>query len=273
VSDSIKPDFVTQLQRVTRDVSSRLRRWFDPPLEADARPLEIREGILDRIEAGVEEAGGGKRELPSNRIAITVLALNHTAREHLRIVLDDLEPAIRARLAEMRCTLPFGCAIDVRYITKRRADWTPEQHFTVELDSRAPAGGPGTRQLAVPALLLTVIRGQATERFYRFTESQVLIGRTPSPIDHTGRPRHNHVVFLDEGDEHNGTVGRAHASIRFEAGRLQYRLFDEGSHNGTRLLRNGTLIEVPPRNPVGVALLAGDEIQLGTAAITVEIGV
>ena len=163
----------------------------------------------------------GKRELPYNRIAVTVLAVNRPAREHLQIVLDDLEPAIRARLAEMRCTLPFGCAVDVRYITKRRADWAPEQHFTVELDSRAPAGGAATRQIAVPALLLTVIRGQATERFYRFTESQVLIGRTPSPTDHTGRPRHNHVVFLDEGDEHNGTVGRAHASIRFEADRLQ----------------------------------------------------
>ena len=77
--------------------------------------------------------------------------------------------------------------------------------------------------------------------------------------------------FVDEHNEHNITVGRAHASIRYESERRQYRLFDDGSHNGTRIVRQGETIDIAPRNPVGVALVSGDEIQFGTAAVSVEL--
>jgi pSer/pThr/pTyr-binding forkhead associated (FHA) protein len=103
------------------------------------------------------------------------------------------------------------------------------------------------------------------------SDTRILIGRTAEPVDRAGRPRRNHVVFLDEASEHNATVGRAHASIRFEADRRQFRLFDDGSHNGTRIVRQGETIDVTPHNPVGVALLSGDEIQFGTAAVVVTI--
>jgi pSer/pThr/pTyr-binding forkhead associated (FHA) protein len=92
------------------------------------------------------------------------------------------------------------------------------------------------------------------------------------PTDHLGQPRHNQVVFVEEGDEHGATVGRAHASIRWDADRREYRLFDDGSHNGTRIVRAGVTIPVSPRDPVGVTVRSGDEIQFGTAAVRVEVG-
>jgi hypothetical protein len=48
-------------------------------------------------------------------------------------------------------------------------------------------------------------------------------------------------------------------------------VFDDGSRNGTRVMRNGTTLEIVRRDPTGVTLLSGDEIHLGTAAIRVEI--
>lgn len=269
--DSIKPDGLDGVQHTVRSAVTRLKRWLDPPLDADARPLEIREGILDRLETRVEPAGGGRRILPHNHVSVTVLATSRDARENLQVVLAGLEAAARARLAETRCTVPFGFTVDVHYVSKPRAGWEPHQQFALDLQTRAVTQHPVATAAALPRLRITVTRGQATEPSYTFAESPVLIGRTAAPVDHRGRPRHNHVIFLDEGDAETVTVGRAHASIRFEPDRLQYRLFDDGSHNGTRIRRQGEIIDVPPRNPVGVALLSGDEIQVGSAALVVDI--
>ena len=41
--------------------------------------------------------------------------------------------------------------------------------------------------------------------------------------------------------------------------------------NGTRILRSGEPIDVPRRDPVGVSLRSGDEVQLGKAAIRIRI--
>ena len=120
-------------------------------------------------------------------------------------------------------------------------------------------------------LRITIARGQATHASYTFAESHVRIGRSAQPIDGLGRPRTNQVVFLEDGDDHTRTVGRAHASIRYDTTRREYRVFDDGSHNGTRVMRDGALFEVKPHDPVGVTLRSGDEIQVGTAALRIQI--
>jgi hypothetical protein len=120
-------------------------------------------------------------------------------------------------------------------------------------------------------LCITIARGQATHPSYTFTESHIRIGRSAQPVDGRGRPRTNQVVFLEDGDDHTRTVGRAHASIRYDATRREYRVFDDGSHNGTRVMRDGALFDVKPHDPVGVTLRSGDEIQVGTAALRIQI--
>jgi hypothetical protein len=99
----------------------------------------------------------------------------------------------------------------------------------------------------------------------------ISIGRTAEPIDASGRIRRNHVAFLDEIDGTTETVGRAHAHLRFDATAAECRLFDEGSSNGTSIIRGGSAIQVPARDPRGVRIQSGDEIQLGRALIRVSI--
>ena len=212
----------------------------------------------------------GRRVLPHNHVLVTVLA-GQDDRASLQASLQDVDEAIRARLGELRCPVPSGFEVDVHYLKKPKPGWRAEQRFAVDFDSRVVTRRPPAREPAPPGLRVRVIRGQATRSSYTLAETDIRIGRSALPLDQTGRPRQNHVVFVEEGDEHSATVGRAHASIRYDAARREYRLFDDGSHNGTRVVRRGTMLSVVARNPVGVTLLSGDEVQFGTAAVTVEI--
>jgi len=259
----------SRVRSIARSAAATLRRWLDPPLDADSRPLEVREAIVEQVAQRAEPAAAGRRVLPHNQLTVVVLAPDKDARELLQLALADLESAIRARLTELRCPVPHGFTATVQYVKKPRPSWEPGQRFSI--DELKSASRPQALAASMPEVHITVKRGEATQDSYVFSEPRILIGRTAAPIDHTGRPRHNHVVFVDEGNEHNATVGRAHASIQFDADRRQFRLFDDGSHNGTRVVRNGETLDVKPHNPVGVALLSGDEIQFGTAAVTIAI--
>ena len=48
-------------------------------------------------------------------------------------------------------------------------------------------------------------------------------------------------------------------------------MFDEGSSNGTHVIRAGTSIAVPARDPRGVRVRSGDEIQFGRARVRIKV--
>jgi hypothetical protein len=115
---------------------------------------------------------------------------------------------------------------------------------------------------------IEVLKGAAAETTYVLEDASIAIGRTSQAIDDLGGVRRNQVAFLDTTDGVTETVGRAHARlVRDESG--HYRLRDEGSHNGTAVIRRGASLPVPRRDPRGVRLASGDEIQLGRAVIRV----
>jgi hypothetical protein len=262
-----------RLQQVVSSVQQavdRVRTWFDPPLNADARPLEVREAILEQIEARVEPAGSGRRVFPFDRVSVTVVTTSREHRAGLEAALVGIDGALRARLGELKCDVPHGLEVGIDYARRPRADWAPEQWLGIEY-ARSASAGTQPQRPSLPSLRLTIVRGAASQPSYTFAERQILVGRTATPIDQRGSPRQNHVVFLEDRDDESRTVGRAHASIQYHADVHEYRLFDDGSHNGTRLVRNGTVIEVLPRDPVGVALRSGDEIRFGTAVVEVVI--
>jgi hypothetical protein len=129
-----------------------------------------------------------------------------------------------------------------------------------------------TQQEPAPATLrVTVVKGAGAQKVYRFTDPLVCIGRTPDPADELGRVRRNHVVFLDTLDGVTETVGRAHARLQLDSRTREYRIFHEGASNATCIVRNGSTILVPPRDPRGVRIQSGDEVQLGRAVIRVDI--
>ena len=249
----------------------RLKELLDPPLAADAQPLEIREAIVDAIEQRAVPAGEGRRVLAHNQIAVTILAATQDDRVTLQAVLADLQEAVVTRLREIRCQVPAGFAVAVHYIRRARPGWAADQRLAIECSSREVAMAPEMARLDPPSLRLTVLRGRALQAAYTLTEPHVQIGRTTMPVDSGGRPRKNHVAFIEDGDEHSNSVGRAHASIRFEPARGEYRVFDDGSRNGTRVVRNGMTLDIMRRDPTGVTIMSGDEIHLGTAAIRVDI--
>ena len=265
--------FFTRVDGALRATVQRLQLWFDPPLDLEARPLEVREAIIEDIEQRVESAGAGRRVLPYNRVTVTVLAADKTSRARLQAALDGLQESVAARLNEIRCAIPAGLVVETRYVTRPPAAWAPHQRLAFDYDRRDAPGVPSAAPEESARLRITIARGQATHASYTFAEAHIRIGRSAQPIDGRGRPRRNHVVFLEDGDDHSRTVGRAHASIQYDITRRVYRVFDDGSHNGTRVMRDGTLVDVKPHDPVGVTLRSGDEIQVGTAALRVQIEV
>ena len=81
--------------------------------------------------------------------------------------------------------------------------------------------------------------------------------------------RTNHVAFSDKSDDLNRTVSRQHAHIVYEERSGQFRLQDDGSIHGTRIVRKGKTLAVPWGGR-GSLLHSGDEIDLGEARVRVK---
>ena len=259
--------YVTRtLSQFGRDLHSRVRRMFDAPLDATATPLEIVQAVLDAVERKLEPLGRGRRALPYSGLVIRVA---HPTRDRpsLEAAFAGLEGRVLGRLAELRCEVPQPLEVKVSVLRKAPADWAPGQLFAIDYRA-SPDGASGTTEPgSVPTVQITVVKGATGKRTYTFSDATISIGRTVDPTDDAGRVRRNRVVFLDVADGVTETVGRAHAHLQFDPRARQYHLFDDGSSNGTFIVRNGTAIPVPSRDPRGVRVCSGDEIQIGRAVI------
>ena len=272
--------FVQRAREIGGAMAAAVRRAVDPPLDDDARPLDVKRAIVEAVERQVEPAGGGRRVLPGDVVHVRILAVNDSVRPSLDAVLADLPQVLSARLRELRCDVPPRLSVDVEYVPAPMPEWASDQRLQVTVDTLAAHGATPVRSVVEvplrasqratpPALTVSVIRGEAVERTATFRESVIRLGRSADPTDERGRPRFNHVAFLENDSPENRTVTRGHAVIRFSAATGEFRLFDEGSANGTRVLRSGEVIDLPKRDPVGFTLRSEDEVQLGKAAIRV----
>jgi hypothetical protein len=259
---------VDRAKQLSRTMAGRLRRAVDPPLASDATPLEIRHFIIESIESRVQPSGGGRRKLPDSLVDVKIVAADPAAQRALRAALDNVQSGVLARLKELGCEVPAGFLVQVTYLKRPPSGWPPDRQLAIEYQHPQiiePAAS-GTSELT-----LTVIRGSATQQSYTFALPIVRVGRSPSPHDDRGRTRRNDLAFLEDGDDDSMTVTRGHCEIRYS--RVGgYRIFDERSANGTRIVRNGEIIDVPANDPIGVAIIDGDELQFGTAAVRVGIG-
>ncbi|BCS32198.1 hypothetical protein TBR22_A14080 [Luteitalea sp. TBR-22] len=253
---------VTTLTALGRTLHARLRTFLDAPLAPDASPLEIAQAALDDVERQAQPASEGRRVFPFTRVTIRVRAPQEEWAA-FEAVLDGMDARVRARLAEVRCETPRG--LEVRVTCEPVGEGG--RGFLVDyerLTSGALAAPP-------PVLAVTVLRGKALAATWRFTEGTVLVGRTSEAALETAPLRRHHLAFADARDGVTETVGRSHARIRFDAASRAYRVYDEGSHNGTSVLRDGEVLAVPRRDPRGLRLRHGDEIQFGRALVRIEI--
>ena len=255
-----------QLWGAARTFSRRVRGFFDAPPGPGAAPLELLQAALDELEMKVQPAGRGSRIFPYNRIVVTVTqpAADHAA---IEAVFGQLEARLRERLKEIRCEIPTPLAASVSVSNGSDAEGPL---LRVECSSDAGSAGAGAPR-SIPGLRLRVMKGQCDRDDYTFTGGIVSIGRGALPADGLGRVRRNDVAFGDARDGVTETVARAHARVEFDPVARGYLLFNESATNPTFLLRGGRSLHVPPRDPRGVRVASGDELQLGRAIVVVTI--
>jgi FHA domain-containing protein len=255
-----------RLDDIRKGLASVKKLLEAPPLGADAQPLEIRAAVVDAIEEMIAVIGVGRASLPYDRIAVRLLAPTKDERAALEPVFAELESRVRERLHERRCDLPRGLAVTVVFLKKVPAGWPAGRVFSIDA---TPSGDrPGGRTASLPPMLkVTVLNGGAERKVYSFRDATILVGRTVEATSR-GHVRRNQVAF----DNDNASVSRAHARFKYDSSLGGYRLLDEGSARGTRIMRGATSIPVP-HDPRGVRVQSGDEIHFGGAVVRVSIDV
>jgi hypothetical protein len=155
------------------------------------------------------------------------------------------------------------------FVAKPRPDWTrPEFHVEFTRTDRADAPVAAGVEMR---LELAVLSGTAGRPSFHFAGASVAIGRGADVRDARGRLiRVNHVAFAEDGDEVNLTVSRLHARIEYDAVLESYRVYDDGSAQGTSVVRKGRGYVVS-RGTRGMNLVSGDELVVGRARLKVKI--
>jgi hypothetical protein len=264
---------VADLGKLTRRLESGLGRLLGTQPGDSSEPLELVTGILRDIEHRVEPIGGGHRRFPYTTIGVTVLAITKEDHDRYASALADLEPKIRERLRELACDQPARLDISVQYAKKPRKGWTADQRVELTYSRETPAARV-TREretASSSSVRLIVLRGAASKRTYSFEQRVIRFGRGEDHAEVSGRSRRNDIAFLNDEDEVNRTVARAQAHLQFDAERREFRLFDDGSSNGTRIVRDAEIITVTPHGPRGVRVASGDILEFGRARVRFEV--
>ncbi|MEO5897180.1 MAG: hypothetical protein ABIS06_15935 [Vicinamibacterales bacterium] len=260
-----------RLWQIGRGLQSRVRDFFEAAPAADATPLELLQATLDQLERKVQPAGRGRRIFPYDRIVVRIVQPGADAIA-VNAIFKQLEERLRDRLRELQCESPESIVASVT-VTEDPDD-TGQQLLAVECFSEPtrPPAAALVPDRGLQTLRVSVIKGQCTESDYAFEEPIVSIGRMAEATDAFGQVRVNHVAFLDVRDGVNETVGRAHARLQIDHATGQYHLFNECSSNPTSIVRAGRTIRVAPRDPRGVRVQSGDQLQLGRAILRLTTG-
>ena len=249
-----------------RTARARLRTFFEAPLAPDAAPLELLQAALDELERKTQPAGRGSRVFPYTRVVVHV-AQRDADRAAIEAVFASLDLRLRERFAEIRCVTPAPVSASVA--VSDGTDGAPVLRVECSGDGDArPHASPAAEP---PQLRLAIVKGQCDRGEYAFTGGRVTIGRGADPADALGRVRRNGIAFLDMRDGVTETVARAHARIEFDAALGAYMVFNESGSNPTDIVRGGRSLRVSPRDPRGVRLQSGDELQLGRAVLRISI--
>jgi len=272
----VKPvDILGKARRLESRIARTVDRAAQHVLKPDGRePLETMHALVDAIEEEVQPAGRDTRVFPFNRIKVSVVAPTREARARFEAVFDG-EPPLQQRIVERLESA--GCdvstlAVKVVYVSEAKPEWGGSEYH-VDFDRVAVAAAlPEPVRPAISRIRLVVVAGTAEQSQYSFAMARIDLGRCAEVRDQRRRLlRTNHVAFADTDAPPNRSVSRRHAHIRYAIDVREYRLYDDGSEQGTGELRSGRTIAVPPGSR-GIRLQSGDEIVLGEARLRVALG-
>jgi hypothetical protein len=236
-------------------------------------PIELAHAIVDGVEREIQSGDRGTRVFPFNTVAVSIVA----ASEHERIKLEtavngavQLRDRIIGRLQAARCATD-DLEVSVSYVPRAHKHWSdPQFGMAFSRVARGAQAVPSPEPSAA-RLEMTIVHGEADRRTYSFTSPRIDIGRGGEVRnDRSALIRTNDVAFSDSAGPINRSVSRQHAHIALDRELNQFRLHDDGSVHGTRILRKGRTLPVPFGSR-GVRLQSGDEIVLGEARVRVRV--
>jgi len=230
-------------------------------------PSEWIPAMLDEIEQKIVSVDGESRVFPYDAVRVE-LRVAPASLDAARIVFSSggFEGRVRDRLRQTKCEIPE----DLRVRLRVRARTTEDESPYALAYRRLATARVGKKPLAtqVPPVRILVLEGQCRRRIHDLELERINLGRLDS-VEGRGpqKLRRNHIAFLDrDGDPVNATVSRAHAHIEYFPGD-GFRVFDDGSAQGTKILRNGRTVAVTRGAVRGVKLQPGDQIELGLAKV------
>ncbi len=235
-------------------------------------PIELAHAIVDAVEREIQSGDRGTRVFPFNTMEVSILAPSDHTRARLEAILDSNVPLrnrITQRLRAAGCDAT-DLVVRVNYLARAQKNWADPQ-FSIAFSRIArEAAAVAVPEAAPVRMEITVIRGAAERRTYVFTSHRIDLGRGIEVRDSGNRLiRTNHVAFSDGSDDLTRSISRQHAHLVYEQRSGRFRLHDDGSIHGTRIIRNGKTLAVPSGGRGGL-LQSGDEIDLGEARVRVK---
>jgi len=261
-----------------RHIESTIARRFDSAARKLTRsgarePLEIVHAIVDAVDREIQPSGRGKHVFPFNSIQVSVLAPSREVRDRLETVLagdSGLRRRIDDKLRSAGCSAS-DVAVAISYVGRAQKGWR-DPEFHVRFAKIESAKRDVADEKSNPARIdVTVFRGTAEKRNYSFVADRIDVGRCVEVKDTNGRLiRTNDVAFVEGSSAINQSVSRQHAHITYQLRSREFRLYDDGSVQGTHIVRQGTTVTVLGGSR-GVRLKSGDEIVLGDARMRIRI--
>jgi hypothetical protein len=233
--------------------------------------LEVRREILEQVESRIATDANRKRFpyakaivwlQPTTEVLRNVFEVAFMRDGSLKKDILELLKGANARLQE-----PFEAIVKIKMdLTLDSEATSPGPLFQLDFIAQDPSIGK-----EVPEAGFVISKGMAEQQSYKLKKKRILIGRSYEVLDREGRlVRKNDVIFLDNGDDVNSTVDRAHARIWFDFEKNEFCIMDDVSRLGTIIMREGRSIEVPAGNPHGIGLQSGDAIYCGQACLHFE---
>jgi hypothetical protein len=257
-----------QLARGMRDAAKRLVR-----ANGVREPLELLHAIVDTVEREIQAGSRGTRVFPFNTIDISIVAPNEQVRARIDTILNGDVP-LAARIGDrLRAAHSAAPDLDVRvtYVPRPHKQWADPQ-FAIAFSKVARPSAPAVAaEPAAARIELTVLQGTAERKSFVFSSHRIDIGRGHEVRDsHNRLVRTNHLAFTEDTTPVNRTISRQHSHIVHDARTQEFRVHDDGSVQGTRVVRNGKTLPAP-EGARGVRLLPGDEIVMGEARVRVTL--
>jgi FHA domain-containing protein len=241
--------------------------------ELDPEPLEVRNAILKEIQEQVVRDSNGGAVFPHAQVVVELLTGALPQGASLEPLTGDrLQAAARQALAELDCRVPSHLSLQIRRMPQPADDWPPDSVYRLRFDDVSSRHDRSSR--AVGPLLTLTLSPESNPQAFHMLEDRIDVGSVAEVRDRDGRLVRRNTVSISDPHDPKRSVSRRHAHIMASPdayGRIRYVLHDDASTYGTRVVRRGETIAVPPGTS-GVRLRDGDEVYFGAARAMVSIG-